>query len=115
MGTEYFLLEENYDYKHGSEGSRLVQPKYNKRLIGKSSYGWAFQLRTYPDDKIRGIVSWSGLFDYGIILDDKDNIIDAGDLFKIITDRKEFSLTGNPFDLKRTGYGHIYSLHYEHV
>ena len=112
---EYYLPEENYKYKYGNEGSKLVQPKYNKRLIGKSSYGWAFQLRTYPEDTIRGIVSWGGLFDYGIIVDERDNIIEAGTMFKIITDRKEFSVTGDPQDLKRSGDGHIYSMHYEHV
>ena len=116
MGTEYFLLEENYNYKYGSKGSKLVQPKYNKRLIGKSSCGWAFQLRTYPDDKIYNIASWIELFEYGIILDGGDNIIEAETMFKLITDRKEFSLTGNPHDLKRTSDSIPFPFtHYEYV
>ena len=36
--------------------------RYEERHIGKSSYGWCFSLRIYPEDGIRNLDDWKGIF-----------------------------------------------------
>lgn len=117
MGTEYYLLEENYYYKYGKGAAcKSVQPEYTKKLIGKSSYGWAFQLHTYAEDQIYDLRSWLELFEHKTIVDENDNIVPVELMSRLITKRDKFSTTGDSSGLRtQSGVLLFPTCHYEMV
>lgn len=72
MGTNYYLKIED-----------------EKLHIGKSSAGWAFALRIYPDREIYDLQHWVKLFDYPyFIVDEYGRDISAVEMIDLITDRE---------------------------
>ena len=55
--------------------------------IGKSSAGWCFGLRVYPDRGIDDLDDWRPIFATAEIRDESDKPVDAGRMLAIITDR----------------------------
>lgn len=61
MGTNFYWVERNSDKCPScgrfDEGQRVH--------IGKSSYGWAFQLHVIPEDSITGLDDWERIWSTG--------------------------------------------------
>lgn len=55
------------------------------RHIGKSSSGWAFGLRIYPDEGIASLDDWRPLFERHGVVDEYGDPVD--DIVAIITER----------------------------
>ncbi len=80
MGTNYYMYENACD--HCNRGD-------NKKHIGKSSAGWCFALRVYPEDGINTLEDWKKVLsgDKIIIKDEYGDIIQLAVLLSTITDR----------------------------
>jgi hypothetical protein len=83
MGTNYYLHE------CGNLIERLARDGPLVRHIGKSSGGWCFALRVYPDDGINSLTDWYHLLrrDNNVIKDEYDHEVSLEDLIEIITNR----------------------------
>lgn len=58
-----------------------------KLHIGKSSHGWAFALRVYPELNITTYNDWRFLFEHNEIEDEDGVPVFVGDMMDIIEDR----------------------------
>ena len=77
MGTNYYV--EYNQCEHCGRNDR--------RHIGKSSAGWAFSLRVYPDEGINTFDDWKPIFFAGSIVDEYGNDVPAGQMIHKITNR----------------------------
>ena len=83
MGTNYYL-----NIPTGRVCPTCLHQKPSKSLhIGKSSRGWVFALRVYPEQGINTLDDWIPLLDTGVIRDEYDEEFSKNDLINIITDR----------------------------
>ena len=55
--------------------------------IGKSSAGWCFALRIYPDREINDLDDWRAIFKTAEIRDEYDKPVTAAQMLIVITDR----------------------------
>ena len=80
MGTNYYLELPGCDHC-GRGGERLH--------IGKSSAGWVFALRVYPERNLHSLSDWRRLLDKeeGNIRDEYDKLISPDYMIKTITER----------------------------
>lgn len=83
MGTNYYFHEEVPCEKcgHRPEG----------RHIGKSSCGWCFALRIYPDDGINDLGDWARIWvavDGGTIENEDGYKIELAEMIEIICNRR---------------------------
>lgn len=74
MGTNYYLI---------------INDDNDKKLhIGKSSGGWVFSLRIYPDVGINDLDDWIPMFSKGTIVDEYNDVISYQQLMMLITERR---------------------------
>jgi|SRR5579859_2110111 len=88
MGTNYYVRPEGACEK---QCSRWVH-------LGKSSTGWAFTFRAYPNpewdgpdvvtEPVNDFASWRKLLDLGGIYDEHGRQVPEADLLKLIEDRR---------------------------
>lgn len=80
MGTNYYMIEDTCECC--GKGKR-------KRHIGKSSAGWCFSLRVYPEDEINSLDDWRKLFTLPgtTFRDEYGTVIAADDILSCIEDR----------------------------
>lgn len=78
MGTNYYLKTNSC-----AHCGRSDEPLH----IGKSSGGWCFSLRIYPDDGINTLGDWRTKLASGGIVDEYGNAIELADMIATITER----------------------------
>lgn len=77
MGTNYYIKENPCPTcGHGEEVH-----------IGKSSAGWCFALRVYPDKGINTLEDWKPLFENGNIRTEYDSPVSPAEMLDEITNR----------------------------
>ena len=79
MGTNYYL--------HVNPCRCCKRPERILH-IGKSSYGWHFQLRVYPNENINDLSDWKPLFDKWPIFDEYNHPVSGTYMLSLITDRE---------------------------
>lgn len=96
MGTNYYLHTEAC-----SHCGRSDPPRH----IGKSSAGWCFALRIYPDDGINGWAQWESLIHLpnAKILDEYGRTIPPEEMVKKITKREWSGRAMTAAEARRTG------------
>ena len=64
------------------------QPCSSWLHLGKSSAGWAFTFRAYPDREkpVMDFAAWTELLEVGTIYDEYDRPVDRGELLDLIAD-----------------------------
>jgi len=77
MGTNYYVKSEKCE--HCGHGDDLH--------IGKSSAGWCFALRVYPDMGINNLLDWEKYLRGKTIENEYGDTVSLDDLVMIITDR----------------------------
>ncbi len=80
MGTNYYVTEEEPCDKCGRGGEM--------RHIGKSSAGWCFSLRVYPEDGIDSLDGWKKFWVGKHIEDEYGNAVSEGEMLACITERE---------------------------
>lgn len=92
MGTNYYFLEPNPDYDEQDLVSSLVEPKFIKTHIGKSSMGWCFSLHVYPELHIRTLENWKNFIknyqDECYIINEYNESLTKEELYDIIENRE---------------------------
>ena len=85
MGTNYYWHET-------ARCPHCGQATSEKKHIGKSSAGWCFSLRVYPDEGIHDLPDWEERFDVdgSYIQDEYHDIISSQEMMEIITERSAF-------------------------
>lgn len=86
MGTNYYLVEEA---AHACPHCKHVTPT-KRRHIGKSSGGWVFALRVYPELGINTLNDWELHFQKNWdcrIEDEYGDMVTLPEMMKIITQR----------------------------
>jgi hypothetical protein len=83
MGTNYYL------HQKGNLLERLEREVSFVRHIGKSSGGWCFALRVYPEEGINSLTDWYHVLrrDNNIIFDEYSNEVTLEHLLDVITNR----------------------------
>lgn len=79
MGTNFYVTEEE-PCPHCGRGGEL-------RHIGKSSAGWCFSLRVYPEDEINSLEDWKKFWSGKAIEDEYGNSLTEEDMLARITER----------------------------
>ncbi|NNK82858.1 MAG: hypothetical protein HKO92_07025 [Flavobacteriaceae bacterium] len=95
MGTNYYISIRN-NSKTDNKYSQLFEPPCVPLHIGKSSKGWCFSLRVYPEMNINSYNDWIYYIlnlsedsqSIGVIFDEYEREIKLTELTKIITERK---------------------------
>lgn len=77
MGTNYYLEKDKC----------ACCGRSNEIHIGKSSVGWCFSLRIYPDDKIDSLQDWLALFAKHPIRNEYGDSVSAETMLACITER----------------------------
>lgn len=72
MGTNFYLEQGDNEPLH----------------IGKSSMGWCFSLRIYPDDGILDLADWQERWKTGTITNEYGNTLTPDEMTDIITNRE---------------------------
>lgn len=78
MGTNYYMLTDVCPH--------CGRPAERKH-IGKSSAGWAFGLRIYPDEGINTLEDWKRVWAGQVIEDEYERRLSVDELLNIITVR----------------------------
>lgn len=80
MGTNYYVKLRDDD----------VSGMFNELHVGKSSCGWYFALRTYPDKGINELDDWIKIFNnpHLKIVDENGSVVEPEDMVKIIVQRR---------------------------
>ena len=86
MGTNYYLKNDPCPHCGRSD---------DRRHIGKSSGGWTFALRVYPDEGINTLEDWKPLFASGAIEDEYGDDVSCDEMLSAITERT-WDRKGNP-------------------
>lgn len=92
MGTNYYLRfpdTNRCDHCGRSDKGETLH-------IGKSSGGWCFGLRVYPERGIYDLPDWLPLFDRGRIYNEYGDETPTADMLKTITERKSLRDTTYP-------------------
>ena len=78
MGTNYYYYEQ--------PPCTCCKRPYERRHIGKSSAGWMFSLRIYPDDEINDLDDWFKLFSAteSYIMDEYGTMISVDEMISTI-------------------------------
>jgi len=79
VGTNYYVTEE-VPCEHCGRGGEL-------RHIGKSSSGWCFSLRVYPDEGINSLDDWKRFWAGKRMEDEYGKEVSEEELIECITDR----------------------------
>jgi hypothetical protein len=79
MGTNYYVTEEE-PCPHCGRGGEL-------RHIGKSSAGWCFSLRVYPEEGINTLDDWKEFWAGKAIEDEYGDPVTEEEMLKRITER----------------------------
>lgn len=84
MSTNYYF------HQRGNLLERLARDEPLVRHIGKSSAGWCFALRVYPDEGINSLTDWYKLLrrNNNYIKDEYGCDVSLDDLIEVITNRK---------------------------
>lgn len=85
MSTNYYLKT-----KPGSEPCPHCgrsEPSQNLH-IGKSSVGWCFSLRVYPELGINTLDDWRPLIETGVITDEYGNVWEGDYILQVIASRR---------------------------
>jgi len=101
MGTNYYVKSDICE-KCGRGDEDLH--------IGKSSTGWCFGLKVYPDMNIHNLDDWKKYLKDKKVFDEYDDFILLDDLMSVITDRKWIG-TNNYRDKKPLGYNSWVEFH----
>lgn len=92
MGTNYYLTTQAGSIcpccKH-REPAKILH-------IGKSSGGWTFALRVYPEQGVNTLEDWLPLFGQGVITDEYGQKHTTDHLLSAITDRSWARYTPDP-------------------
>jgi hypothetical protein len=80
MGTNYYAYDP-------SEYCEYCGRTGDPRHIGKSSAGWCFSLRVYPDEGINTLDDWKGYLRDKIIRDEYGRRVSLDEMLKCITER----------------------------
>ena len=112
MGTNYYLKvgEVQPEGAGGSLGNEIPALKH----IGKSSCGWCFSLRVYPEEGIETIDDWMKLFEVFGIADEYGRELTAQEMDKVICARGD-SRGDSAWDEKPFPYdnwGHFHQSNY---
>jgi hypothetical protein len=93
MGTNYYMLNGKPPCKD------CGRPFEDERHIGKSSGGWCFSLRVYPDQNIKTLADWLPLLCApGVtIRDEYGKAVELGDLLRTIAGRRGRYRDGEDF------------------
>lgn len=78
MGTNYYLHSKPRPHCGRSD---------DRRHIGKSSSGWCFSLRVYPEDNIHDLDDWRELLKTGEIWDEYGDRVSIDDMLERIEKR----------------------------
>lgn len=86
MGTNYYLI---YGKEENVNTVAILRP-VDELHIGKSSAGWAFALRVYPEKDINGLDDWMKLFcrTDAKIYDEYERAVPEEEMLSIITNRQ---------------------------
>jgi len=91
MGTNYYsIVKESEECPHCNHST----PRTEKH-IGKSSFGWCFQLHVYPEESINSLNDWLPYFDKYIIEDEYGKTVSKEDILRIITEPKRSNNRNN--------------------
>lgn len=92
MGTNYYL--------HETSACPTCGHRQPKRHIGKSSAGWLFALRIYPEEGINTYADWYERFTRpdAVIINEYGNATNLETIVATITNRKG-NLLGDPEEL----------------
>ena len=89
MGTNYYLqpVVERCPTCHKPTDDWNLE--FAKRHIGKSSYGWCFSLRVYPENGVKDLEDWIERWgkEGFEIRDGSDELVTPEEMLKIITER----------------------------
>jgi hypothetical protein len=91
MGTNYYL----------EKNKCVCCGRFDEIHIGKSSAGWCFSLRIYPDDGIHSLEDWKALFNEHSIRDEYGRPITAASMLANIAERS------HPRGLLRHEFEHL--------
>jgi len=82
MGTNYYV----YKDIDGVDACETIH-------IGKSSMGWVFSLRVYPEQGIHNLYDWLPILvnDDNLIMDEYQRVIKPSDLLMTITGRRRLT------------------------
>jgi hypothetical protein len=82
MGTNY------YYHESGERTCPHCNRPHEGRHVGKSSAGWCFSLRVYPEDGINSLDDWRALWAKGgAIFDEYDEPVTVAEMLSTITER----------------------------
>jgi hypothetical protein len=96
MGTNYYWHNPNPCAECGHDPN---EPKH----IGKSSMGWVFALRVYPDEGIEDLDDWREQWETGgRIKDEYGREISVAEMLETITERRR---DPRNIELQPSGYG----------
>ncbi len=98
MGTNY------YHEMRANHCAACGRADAERLHIGKSSAGWVFSLRTYPDKGIHTLGDWVKRLEAGgTIRDEYGEEVTLGDMLAVITARMGASQTWTPGELTQNG------------
>ena|SRR3990167_10738072 len=81
MGTNYYVMPEKpCCLECGRE--------FDKLHIGKSSAGWHFSLRVYPENGINNLQDWIKFLEFKKIYNEYGEMVSLEDFLEVITNRK---------------------------
>lgn len=98
MGTNYYLKENTCECCGRSE----------ERHIGKSSGGWVFCLRVYPDEGINTLDDWKPRLAANPIKNEYGDDVEFDEMWKNITERR---WEGRALDVTPFGYRSLADFH----
>lgn len=96
MGTNFYWTEK--------EPCECCGRAFDDRHIGKSSAGWCFTLRVYPEDGINTLDDWEKLWESGVITDEYDTVVPVSAMKARIRNRPLTALR-HPIDSHCIGHG----------
>lgn len=83
MGTNYYIATMARCGKCGEECGHEL----DRRHIGKSSMGWCFALRVYPEDGINSLDDWRPLIERAAVFDEYGGAVTPEVMLQTITQR----------------------------
>lgn len=79
MGTSYYIQEQ--------PPCETCGRPFEDKHIGKSSAGWCFALRVYPDEGINDLPAWQEFWKGKVIIDQHGRVVSEERMLSIITER----------------------------
>lgn len=81
MGTNYYWISDE------GKCPRCGRSDNEEKHIGKSSGGWCFSLRVYPDEGINTLEDWEERFPFGTIRDEYGDTLTPAKMSSCVRDR----------------------------